>query len=141
MSQSATIESDTTVACVILIPAFNEEAAIGDVIAEIRSRSDYPVVVIDDASTDRTTAVARRAGAIVIPLTVQLGAWGATQTGLRYALRHGYDIAITMDADGQHNATSIEALVSPVAQGAADVSIGAARYSNNRRQNQRLSRS
>jgi glycosyltransferase involved in cell wall biosynthesis len=115
----------TLPATVILIPAFNEEDIIAAVIGEIREACDFPVLVIDDASTDGTIAQAQQAGAVVIPLPAQLGAWGATQTGLRYALRHGYEIAITMDADGQHEATSLEALSRPVAEGIADVAIGA----------------
>lgn len=110
---------------VILIPAFNEGDIIASVILNIRASCNYPVVVIDDASTDDTIAVAREAGATVIPLAIQLGAWGATQTGLRYALRHDYDVAITMDADGQHEARSLGTLIEPVAQGVADVAIGA----------------
>lgn len=112
-------------ATVILIPAFNEAAVIAEVIGEIRDVVDFPVLVIDDASTDDTIQVARQAGATVIPLPAQLGAWGATQTGLRYALRHGYEVAITMDADGQHEADSLGDLARPVAQGVADVAIGA----------------
>jgi len=109
----------------ILIPAFNEGNIIVEVIGEIRARCDFPVIVIDDASTDDTITRAREAGARVIPLPVQLGAWGATQTGLRYALRHGYEVAITMDADGQHEVESLADLTRPVAQGIADVAIGA----------------
>jgi glycosyltransferase involved in cell wall biosynthesis len=112
-------------ATVILIPAFNEGDVIAEVIAEIRASCDFPVIVIDDASTDDTITRAQQAGANIIPLAVQLGAWGATQTGLRYALRHGYDTAITMDADGQHEASSLGDLVRPVVEGTADVSIGA----------------
>ena len=110
---------------VILIPAFNESAVIAEVIADIRSHCDCPVLVIDDASTDATIALARQAGATVIPLPAQLGAWGATQTGLRYARRHGYDMAVTMDADGLHEASALRALLEPVTRGNADVAIGA----------------
>jgi glycosyltransferase involved in cell wall biosynthesis len=110
---------------VILIPAFNESAVIGEVIEDIRATCDFAVLVIDDASSDDTIAVARRAGATVIPLPAQLGAWGATQTGLRYALRQDYQLAITMDADGQHVAGSLPELLEPVANGEADVAIGA----------------
>ena len=112
-------------ATVIIIPAFNEGAIIADVIAEIREACDFPILVIDDASTDNTIAISQQAGATVIPLAAQLGAWGATQTGLRYALRHGYEMAITMDADGQHEAVSLQSLAQPVAEGVADVAIGA----------------
>ena len=110
---------------VILIPAYNEADIISGVIGDIRKYSDLPVIVIDDASTDDTVARSRSAGATVIRLPAQLGAWGATQTGLRYALRHGYKMAIAMDADGQHEAASLDDLIQPVAQNIADVSIGA----------------
>jgi glycosyltransferase involved in cell wall biosynthesis len=112
-------------ATVIIIPAFNEAQVIGSVIEEIRGHCDFPIFVIDDASTDDTVAEAMHAGARVVPLAVQLGAWGAMQTGLRLARRNGYDIAITMDADGQHDASSLDDLLHPVIQGVADVSIGA----------------
>ena len=110
---------------VILIPAFNEGEVIAEVIKDIRQHCDYPIIVIDDASTDDTVAKSQNAGAAVIPLAIQLGAWGATQTGMHYALRHDYEIAITMDADGQHEAESLKNLMQPVIQGLADVSIGA----------------
>lgn len=110
--------------CVVIIPAHNEEQAIGDVIGELRSLSNYPVVVIDDASTDLTRQVATESGAVVVPLAVQLGAWGATQAGLRYALKYDYEYAITMDADGQHQAKSLPALLQPIIRKEADVTIG-----------------
>ncbi|MDG1387982.1 MAG: glycosyltransferase family 2 protein [Halioglobus sp.] len=109
----------------ILIPAFNEGEVIASVIADIRDAVDFPIFVIDDASTDDTIFEAEQAGAEIIPLPAQLGAWGAMQTGLRYALRHGYEIVITMDADGQHEASALKDLLRPVSQGIADVSIGA----------------
>lgn len=109
----------------IVIPAFNEAAIIGSVLREIRSKCPYEIFVVDDASTDDTIAVAEAAGAIVVPLASQLGAWGATQTGLRYALRSGFDTVVSMDADGQHEASSIAVLVAPVLSGEADVVIGA----------------
>ena len=107
------------------MPAFNEGQIISSVIHDVRNFCGLSVVVVDDASTDDTVLRAREAGATVIPLAAQLGAWGATQTGLRYALRHGYDVVITMDADGQHEAESLNILLDPVRLGEADVSIGA----------------
>jgi glycosyltransferase involved in cell wall biosynthesis len=109
----------------IVMPAFNEGEVIGSVIKEIHAIYDLPVLVVDDASTDDTVATAEAAGATVISLPVQLGAWGATQTGLRYALRHHFEFVISMDADGQHEASCLHALVQPVMQGEADVCIGA----------------
>ena len=107
------------------MPAHNEAADVGRVISQVRAHCDYPIVVCDDASTDFTAAVAREAGATVLPLACQLGAWGATQAGLRYALANGYDYVLTMDADGQHEAASIARLVRAVREGGADVAVGA----------------
>lgn len=111
--------------CVIIIPAHNEAQDIAFVISEIQACCESPIVVIDDASTDDTILVAKRAGAKVVPLAVQLGAWGATQAGLRYALKNDYNYVITMDADGQHLAESIPALIQPIIDREAEVTIGA----------------
>ncbi len=110
---------------VVLIPAYNEEATVGMIVAQVRQLWNCPVVVIDDCSTDATARMAHAAGATVLPLTNQLGAWGAIQTGLRYALRQGYRIAVTLDADGQHAPEDIGTLLQPLTVGAADVAIGA----------------
>jgi len=110
---------------VILIPAFNEEGVVGKVVAETRSACPYPVIVIDDASTDNTRREAEDAGATVLSLVSNLGAWGATQTGIRFALRRGHDLAVCMDADGQHDPRQISRVTEPVVGGLAHVSIGA----------------
>jgi glycosyltransferase involved in cell wall biosynthesis len=119
------ISKHTLTGTVIIIPAFNEAQAIGSVIREIREHCHFPIFVIDDASTDDTVTEAMLAGATVVPLAVQLGAWGAMQTGLRLAQRQGFEFAVTMDADGQHDAGSLKDLLRPVTEGVADVSIGA----------------
>ena len=111
--------------CIVIIPAHNESKDIANVIGDIRKHSNFPIVVVDDASTDDTIIKARQAGAVVVPLAVQLGAWGATQTGLRYAIKYDYAYAITMDADGQHLAESLPALLQPIINKEADVTIGA----------------
>lgn len=108
----------------IIIPAFNEGNVIAGVIKNIQQTTDFPIFVVDDSSTDNTAAVAQQAGATVVSLSVHLGAWGATQTGLRYALRSGYEIVICMDADGQHQAKFFAELLSPVTTSRADVTIG-----------------
>ena len=110
---------------IILIPAHNESQSVAAVIDAVARSVRCRVMVIDDASSDDTAAVARNAGAMVLSLSVQLGAWGAVQTGMRYALEQGYAFVITMDADGQHEATDLTRLFSPVYLGQADVSIGA----------------
>lgn len=109
---------------IIIIPAKNEAAAISEVLADIRACFHGTVLVIDDASTDTTAALAEADGAIVVRLPFSLGAWGAMQTGLRYAQRHRYAVAITMDADGQHEAASIPVLLAALQQQACDVVIG-----------------
>ncbi len=109
----------------VLIPARNEVDTVGDVVRGARQATGWEVVVIDDASADATASRAREVGARVLPLPVHLGAWGATQTGIRYALRQGYEMAVTMDGDGQHLAHELRSLLAPVESGEADVSIGA----------------
>ncbi len=108
---------------IILIPAKNEVQTVGKVIAEIKSKLSVTVLVIDDASTDDTINISRSAGATVLSLPFSLGAWGAIQTGLRYAAKHNFQIAITMDADGQHEADSLPILLDAIQQ--CDVVIGA----------------
>jgi glycosyltransferase involved in cell wall biosynthesis len=109
----------------ILIPAHNEAATVGGIVTELRERWSYPVVVIDDNSSDETCAVAESAGATVLPLALQLGAWGAIQTGLRYALANGYRTAVTLDGDGQHDPASLGDILAPLVADQADVVIGA----------------
>lgn len=108
----------------VVIPAWNEQASVAEVILQIREHPDCDVVVVDDASTDGTAAVAKNSGARVLSLPVNLGAWGAIQTGLRYAHSKGYHTVITMDADGQHKASSIPSLLAPLMSYQADVTIG-----------------
>ncbi len=109
----------------ILIPAHNEALSVSTVIREAIHLTGCRVVVIDDASTDNTATVAEEAGATVLTLAVQLGAWGALQAGMRFALQQNYRFVITMDADGQHEARELTRLFSPVFNGLYDVSIGA----------------
>lgn len=110
---------------IVLIPAHNEQATVGKIVRTVRETIDCEVAVIDDASTDATARVASSAGATLLPLSLRLGAWGAIQTGLRYALRKGYRTAVTMDADGQHEAVQIDSLLKSLQAQQADVVIGA----------------
>jgi len=116
---------DTANRITAIIPARNEEETVGLVVSEVKKLLGCDVIVIDDASTDATAAAAGQAGAKVLSLTLQLGAWGATQAGIRYALKAGYNIAVTLDSDGQHLASSIPLLLAPIEDGRADVVIGA----------------
>ncbi|MBI5591157.1 MAG: glycosyltransferase family 2 protein [Deltaproteobacteria bacterium] len=109
---------------VVLIPALNEEKNIREVIQGVREAITGEIVVIDDASSDSTARVARAEGVKVLPLLLRLGAWGATRTGIRYASQHFFEIAVTMDADGQHLPDAIASLIDPILSNRADVVIG-----------------
>jgi len=108
----------------VLVPAWNEEVTVADVVSKIRNDCQYDVIVINDASTDQTAERAAAAGATVLNLPINLGAWGATQTGIRFALKKGYREVVTMDADGQHLPAAIPDLLAPIAAGEADMVIG-----------------
>lgn len=108
----------------IIIPAFNEEETIGAVVEQCRALGDFAVIVVDDASSDSTGRQALLHGAHVLPLSIRLGAWGAAQTGLRYAVRHGCEVAVTLDGDGQHDPRDIPRLLEPIRNGTADLVIG-----------------
>ncbi|MGC4760401.1 glycosyltransferase family 2 protein [Micromonospora trifolii] len=96
----------------IIIPALNESGSIADVVGEVRGElPGVDVLVVDDGSTDRTAAVAVAAGAKVAKLPYNLGVGGAMRLGYRYARDHDYDVAIQIDADGQHDPRYVPKLV------------------------------
>ena len=110
---------------VAVVPAFDEAGAIGEVVEEIRAFDPaIDVVVVDDGSTDATPDVARAAGAAVVRLPFNLGIGAAVQTGFRYALEQGYDVAVRLDGDGQHDASELGKLLEPLARDEADVVTG-----------------
>lgn len=106
-----------------LVPAFNEEQTIGDVVRGAFSYGLAPVVVVDDGSSDATRANAQRAGATVLSSPVNLGVGGALRIGFRYLARIGVPGAIQIDGDGQHVGSSIPAMRQALASG-ADLVIG-----------------
>ena len=109
----------------VIVPSFNEERSVARVVAEIRSADPGAVVaVIDDGSVDRTAQIAQQAGALVLRLPFNLGIGAAVQTGYRYAFEHGFEFAVRIDGDGQHDASELEVLLAPVLAGDADVAIG-----------------
>ncbi|MFC3195484.1 glycosyltransferase family 2 protein [Marinicella sediminis] len=108
----------------IVIPAFNEAENLRELLPVLRETVHCDVLVIDDLSQDDTAVVVAEHGIRCLSLSNQLGAWGATQTGIRYAQLHGYDTVITMDADGQHLPLEVEALFKTFSSAAADVVIG-----------------
>jgi glycosyltransferase involved in cell wall biosynthesis len=96
----------------IIMPAWNEAASIADVVAEVRGElPGADVLVVDDGSTDDTAARAAAAGARVARLPFNLGVGGAMRTGYCYARDYGYDVAIQVDADGQHDPRYVPKLV------------------------------
>jgi glycosyltransferase involved in cell wall biosynthesis len=107
----------------VVIPAQNEAETIRDVIRRCRHYCPQ-VVVVDDASSDRTAALAREAGAVVLPLATSLDAWCAAQTGLRFARARGAQIVVTLDGDGQHPPEAIGGLVESLQSHRADLVIG-----------------
>lgn len=110
---------------IAIIPAYNEQGAIGAVIDEIRAFDDqFDVVVVDDASYDSTARTARAHGARVITLPFNLGIGGAVQTGFRYAAEHGYELAARIDGDGQHDPRELRELINVVVAGDVDICTG-----------------
>ncbi len=110
----------------VIIPAYNESETIASVLENLKSHvPDYDVVVIDDGSHDDTaSAVTGHDGVALVRLPYNLGIGAAMQTGYKYAVRQGYDIAIQCDADGQHPVEEIAHLVERLEQGNCDMVIG-----------------
>jgi glycosyltransferase involved in cell wall biosynthesis len=110
---------------IAVVPAFNEERNIGPLLAELAALDpDLEVVVVSDGSTDRTAEVAAAAGAHVVSLPFNLGIGGAVQTGFRFAWEGGYELAVRLDGDGQHDPSQLRAVVAPIVAGDADLAIG-----------------
>ena len=108
----------------IIVPALNEEESLPATLKELREVvDDHDVVVIDDGSVDATAEVARRSGALTAQLPFTLGVGGAVRVGLHYAQRYGYDRAIVIDADGQHDPAGITELLAALDEG-ADMAVG-----------------
>ncbi|WP_042462530.1 glycosyltransferase family 2 protein [Neobacillus dielmonensis] len=107
-----------------IVPAFNEEEGLLRVADQFKGIKDVDILVINDCSKDATPIVARELGFEVIDLPCNLGIGGAVQAGYKYALIHGYDIAIQVDGDGQHDPAYITDLIEPIKAGRADMVIG-----------------
>lgn len=108
----------------IVLPAFNEETSIAAVIREIHDLvPDTHCLVVNDGSTDRTAAVALEAGAVVANLPYNLGVGGAMRLGFIYALAHGYENVVQVDADGQHDPANVSSLIAALDD--ADLVLGA----------------
>lgn len=102
----------------VIIPAYNEEGAIVNTVKNLKAicpEVDY--VIIDDCSKDHTLEIAKQNKFRVIHLPINLGIGGAVQTGYKYAYENNYDVAIQMDADGQHDPQYIPELIKKVEEG------------------------
>ena len=108
----------------MVIPCFNEQDSVAAVVTDVRTwLPTADVLVVDDASTDRTRAIAEAAGAEVVSLCVNVGVGGAMRVGYRYAVAGGYDQVLQVDGDGQHDPSQASALLA--ALDGADLVIGA----------------
>lgn len=112
----------------IIIPAYNEEQSILKTVSALKRSSPYDYIVIDDGSIDQTPAILKRENIESINLPINLGIGGAMQTGYKYARRNGYEYAIQLDADGQHDPSDLEALVTAIQTSGADMVIGSRYY-------------
>ncbi len=110
---------------VAVVPAFDEEAALGGGVRGILAFDPaIDVVVVDDGSRDGTAGAAAAAGAVVVRLPFNLGIGAAVQTGFRYALERDYDVAVRLDGDGQHDPAELPKLLAPLERDEADVVTG-----------------
>jgi glycosyltransferase involved in cell wall biosynthesis len=108
----------------VVLPAWNEEHSLPAVLAEISEHlPDVGVLVVNDGSADRTSAVARAHGVAVLDLPFNLGVGGAMRAGFRYAIEQRYDVVVQVDADGQHDPRDVPRLVEQLQH--TDVVIGA----------------
>src|SRR5579862_1491451 len=106
----------------VIVPAYNEGPVIRSTVRSLLD-AGYEVIIVDDGSQDDTSAV-RELPVVYIRHAVNLGQGAALQTGMTYALRAGADVAVTFDADGQHDSRQIDRLLAPILDGSADVVLG-----------------
>lgn len=109
----------------VVIPAFNEESVIQDVIKEVRNAGYKNIIVVDDGSSDNTQAKAQELlGKNALKHKINRGKGGATKTGIEAAKLLGADIIVTIDGDGQHDPKDIESMLTPILSNEADVVLG-----------------
>lgn len=108
----------------IVIPAFNEQRVIKDVVQEVKSAGFFNIIVVDDGSSDQTLARAQETGIISLRHRLNRGKGAATKTGIEAAKLLAADIIVTMDGDGQHDPADIQKLIIPILSGKAEVTLG-----------------
>lgn len=119
------MQSRKEVKTLIVVPAYNEESNLSALIEKIKEEfAGIDIVVIDDGSKDKTSEVAGKLNIEVLQLPYNLGIGGAVQTGYKFALEMGYDVAIRLDGDGQHPPQEAKKLAEPVLRGEVDIAIG-----------------
>ena len=114
---------------ILVIPAYNEEENILKTYSTIieynkKFHTSYDVIVVNDGSTDQTESILVKNNIPHVTLIHNLGIGGAVQTGYKYAYRHGYDIAIQYDGDGQHDVSYVKQLIEPIIKKEANMTIG-----------------
>lgn len=109
----------------IIIPAYNESESIQKTIEEIKKNAaDFDYVVINDCSVDNTRDICERNGYNVVNLPINLGIGGAVQTGYKYGMKYGYDLAVQVDGDGQHDPRFLSEMSEHLLNTGADMVIG-----------------
>lgn len=128
----------TTHKVLLIIPAYNEEASIANTLKQIID-SGYDYVIVNDGSTDSTESILQSHNYNFVSLISNLGIGGAVQTGYKYAYENNYDIAIQVDADGQHDISYLQNIIQPIIEQKADLVIGSC-FIDKTAKNQRASK-
>lgn len=108
----------------VIIPCYNEEKSIVKTVRELKAKTNFDYIIVNDGSTDNSLDIIRKNKLNYINLDNNLGIGGAMQTGYKYAYNHNYDIAVQLDGDGQHNPAYIKKIVEEIENGTADMVIG-----------------
>lgn len=109
----------------IIIPAYNESACIENTVRDImKNAPDFDYVIINDCSTDNTREICEKNGFNIVNLPINLGIGGAVQTGYMYAEEYGYDVAVQVDGDGQHDAQFLRTMADYLEEHQVDMVIG-----------------
>lgn len=109
----------------IIIPAYNESESIQKTVEDImRYAQEFDYVIINDCSTDSTREICEEGGYNIVNLPVNLGIGGAVQTGYKYGVKYGYDIAVQVDGDGQHDPRFLSEMSEHLLDTGVDMVIG-----------------